>query len=117
VTADSPEALTPTAISQKDDRHLLITWQDGHESVLDVVLLRQRCPCASCIEEWTGKPLLDQDAVPDSVRPESIRSVGLYALSIDFSDGHSTGIYPFPLLRSLCSCPACRDKNLATAAT
>ena len=39
--------------------------------------------------------------VKDTVRPLSINSVGRYALSIKFSDGHQTGIYTFKMLHQL----------------
>lgn len=98
---ESVDKLTPREIAQGDERHLQIAWADGHSSLLDVVELRRRCPCASCVDEWSGKKRVDPSSIPDSVRPVAVRSVGLYALSIEFSDGHSTGIYPFELLRSL----------------
>jgi ATP-binding protein involved in chromosome partitioning len=39
--------------------------------------------------------------VPEDVYPESIHYVGRYALQFMWSDGHSTGIYPFEFLRNL----------------
>jgi DUF971 family protein len=101
------DQLTPTQIGQSDERHLRIVWADGHASDLDVVTLRRKCPCAACIDEWSGRPRLDPASVTESVRPRSVRSVGLYALSIAFDDGHDSGIYPFELLRGLCPCGAC----------
>ncbi|MFN7971785.1 MAG: DUF971 domain-containing protein [Acidobacteriota bacterium] len=95
------QSYTPTAITQAGDRHLAITWADGRTSRLDVVELRRRCPCAQCVDEWSGRPLLDRTSIPDTVRPTNVRSVGLYAISIAFSDGHDSGIYTFELLRSL----------------
>lgn len=88
-------------IGQEGDRQLAIQWSDGRKDSLDVVKLRKKCPCASCVDEWSGKPLIDEKAVFDSVRPSRIRSVGRYAVQIFFNDGHSTGFYGFPLLRSL----------------
>ena len=41
------------------------------------------------------------DASPRTSIPQRIESVGRYALQIDWSDGHSTGIYPFARLREL----------------
>jgi DUF971 family protein len=35
------------------------------------------------------------------------KAVGNYAIHIEFSDGHSTGIYSFDLLRTLCPCEDC----------
>lgn len=88
-------------ISQSDDRTLRIGWTDNAESIYDVVELRRKCPCASCIDEWTHEPRLDQASVKDDVRPIRIDSVGRYAMSIKFSDGHGTGIYTFQMLRKL----------------
>jgi DUF971 family protein len=33
--------------------------------------------------------------------------VGNYAIQIQFSDSHSTGIYSFAALREMCPCDAC----------
>jgi ATP-binding protein involved in chromosome partitioning len=92
---------SPTAIRQKGPRELAITWADGHESVYDVRALRLACQCAVCVDEWSGEERLDADRVPADVRPLRIRPVGRYAIQIDWSDGHDTGIYPFDRLREL----------------
>jgi DUF971 family protein len=39
--------------------------------------------------------------VPDDVHPVRIQPVGRYAIQIDWSDGHQSGIYPFERLRAL----------------
>jgi ATP-binding protein involved in chromosome partitioning len=103
-----PPAFVPTAIAQRGPRALTVTWADGHESVYDVRALRLACACAECVDEWTGEETLDAARVPEDVRPRRIQGVGRYAIQIDWSDGHTTGIYPFRRLRGLCSCPACR---------
>jgi DUF971 family protein len=36
-------------------------------------------------------------------------SVGNYAIQITFSDGHSTGIYSYDQLRTICPCPECGE--------
>jgi ATP-binding protein involved in chromosome partitioning len=98
--APTPET-TPTAISQKGPRTLAISWADGHESLLDVRDLRLSCGCAQCVDEWTGEERLDPSSVPIDVRPVRIESVGRYAIQLEWSDGHSSGIYPFRRLREL----------------
>lgn len=95
-----PEA-TPVAITQKGPRSLAITWADGHESVFDVRELRLACGCARCVDEWTGEDRLDPASVPDDVRPLRIEGVGRYAIQVEWSDGHASGIYPFRRLREL----------------
>jgi ATP-binding protein involved in chromosome partitioning len=99
--SDEPKAFTPTRIEQSGPRELAITWADGCESRYPVRALRLACACAHCVDEWSGENRLDASAVPADVHPLSIRSVGRYAIQIDWSDGHSTGIYPFRRLRDL----------------
>jgi ATP-binding protein involved in chromosome partitioning len=94
-------ATTPTKIEQRGPRALGIVWADGAESVLDVRALRLACACAQCIDEWTGAERLDSNAVPPDVHPVKIAGVGRYALQIEWSDGHASGIYPFRRLRAL----------------
>ncbi len=95
------EAHTPTRIEQHDARTLAIEWGDGVTSLLDVRALRLACGCASCVDEWSGEALLEADGVPHDVAPRSVQPVGRYAISIAWSDGHDTGIYPFERLRRL----------------
>jgi DUF971 family protein len=59
------------------------------------------CGCARCIDEWSGEGTLDPASVPDDVRPLRIEPVGRYAIQIEWSDGHASGIYPFERLRQL----------------
>ena len=80
---------------------LAITWSDGLESRYEVRSLRLACSCAHCVDEWTGEGRLDPGSVPDDVHPLEIRPVGRYAIQIDWSDGHTSGIYPFERLRQL----------------
>jgi DUF971 family protein len=92
-----PREIVPT----DDGTRLRITWRDGAVSELAPRLLRLRCPCAGCVDEMTGVRRLRADMVPVDVYPESIQYVGRYALQFMWSDGHSTGIYPFEFLRKL----------------
>ena len=49
----------------------------------------------------TGKKKLKDSDIQDTVRPVKINSVGRYAMHIEFSDQHNTGIYSFDLMRRL----------------
>lgn len=95
---------TPTAIEQVGRDALKIVWDDGHESLYEVRELRLACRCAHCVEEGTGRPLLDETGVPQDVRPIRISPVGRYAIQFAWSDGHDSGIYSFVYLRSRCPC-------------
>ena len=98
---------SPKSIEKVDDDELRIIWGDGHESVYPFRLLRLKCPCAMCRDEWSGEMLLDPEAVPQDLKAERAEPVGNYALAFGFSDGHGTGIYSFENLRKLCPCRQC----------
>ena len=99
--------LRPTGITQITDNVLGITWNDGHESRYPVKALREACECAACIDEWSGEKRIEPGSISENVHPIEINPVGLYGIRIDWSDDHNSGIYTFPLLRSLCACVRC----------
>lgn len=97
----------PHAIT-REDQAIRIEWdREGHVGVYPARELRLACPCAACVEEMTGRPLLDPATVPPDVRPVRLALVGNYGLRIDWSDGHGTGIYTFERLRAACPCRRC----------
>ncbi|MBM3449887.1 MAG: DUF971 domain-containing protein [Armatimonadetes bacterium] len=89
----------PVQIQKVADRELRIMWADGHNSAYMAPQLRRLCPCALCVEEMTGRRLLDPADVSDDIRLLSAEIVGSYALRFSFSDGHGSGIYTFERLR------------------
>lgn len=91
----------PIEIGRANQHDLKIVWQDGHESIYPSRELRLKCPCAQCIDELTGVVRLIASDIPDDVHPLKIDLVGRYAISIQWSDNHSTGIYSFKMLRNL----------------
>ena len=96
------EAITAIGMTEaKSCSGIIIQWQDGANQELDFRGLRLACPCAMCIDEHTGEKILVPAMVPVDVSALSIESVGHYALKFTWSDGHSTGIYPFELLRHI----------------
>ena len=95
------EPITPTEIRQAGSDRLAIQWSDGAASEYGVRKLRLACACAHCIDEWTGTAILEPKSVPDDVHPVQIASVGRYGIRIDWSDGHTAGIYSFRRLREL----------------
>ncbi|MBI4004413.1 MAG: DUF971 domain-containing protein [Candidatus Omnitrophica bacterium] len=105
VEAEKP---IPKEIGRANQHDVKIRWQDGHESIYPARELRLACPCAGCVDEVTGQLRLIASSVPQNVRPLKIDLVGRYAMSIQWSDGHNTGIYAFDRLRKSCPCPTCR---------
>jgi DUF971 family protein len=101
MTADP---IRPARIARFPNDELGIVWEDGHESYYPAHFLRCACACASCVDEMSGRKVLDDARVPRDVRIVEMHPVGHYGTSIRWSDGHDTGIYTHERLRQLCPC-------------
>ncbi len=99
--ARAEEKKLPQTISPPQSAEIKIEWKDGRRSVFEPRSLRLLCPCARCVDEWTGKKLLEESKLPPDMRALAINLVGRYALQIRWSDGHDTGLYSFDYLRGL----------------
>jgi DUF971 family protein len=99
LTFKKPEPDPPESIDVTGEGAIRIVWPGGPEVTIPAVRLRDLCPCAGCVEEGTGKKILDPATIPADIRPEQIAAVGNYAIQITWSDGHSTGIYSWQTLR------------------
>lgn len=84
---------------REDERTLGLQWSDGGHDLWDVVRLRRTCPCAHCVDEDTGRRTLRREDVADDVRIASVATVGRYALTFRFTDGHDTGRYRWDRLK------------------
>ena len=87
---------------------LVIGWNDGREDRYPLQVLRDCCPCATCKIARSEKQEPDSNLLPvlspaevGPLKLAKMEPVGNYAYSIDFSDGHNSGIYPVELLRRL----------------
>ena len=93
------ETVTPTEIVlARDKSKIMISWPDGDKAELSAPLLRQRCNSAR-----SKRARIDcaEEPITELLTISEIRSVGLYAINIVFSDGHDRGIYPWSYLREL----------------
>jgi DUF971 family protein len=92
----------PTALFLQPDGKLVIEWSDGRRRRYDVGELRRKCPCATCLYERDSAA---RTAPPPEDSPTlalaQVLPVGNYAYNIQFSDGHSTGIYSLEMLREI----------------
>jgi DUF971 family protein len=91
----------PIALFRKDPDILGIRWNDGTVSEFPSRFLRSSCPCAACVNEWTGEKMLDESRIPADIKPARLLPVGRYAMAIHWSDGHKTGIYSYDYLKKL----------------
>jgi DUF971 family protein len=93
--------IEPLQIIEENDSEISIVWSDEIETKYSAAQLRRACPCATCVNEWTGEKILKSESVSDDLIFKYIGVVGRYALNFNFSDGHDTGIYSFKYLRGL----------------
>jgi DUF971 family protein len=97
-----PHAATrpwPTEIRLvKDRRHLAVTWDDGLSHVFTAEFLRVNSPSAEVQGHGPGQKVTV--AGKKDVEIVGVDPVGSYAVRLTFDDLHSTGIYPWDLLRT-----------------
>ena len=113
---------TPTRLDLKKDEKLEIDWQDGQKCTYSLTLLRSMCPCAQCRMVRDGSDPHDISPAPKrkpllTILPGNYAGqitvidaqlVGNYALKIEWSDQHDSGIYSFDYLREICPGAAVR---------
>jgi DUF971 family protein len=104
--------LMPKLVKRVSPTQTDITWNDGHFSTYPSWYLRENCPCASCVDEFSGQRKLPAGSIPSTLERVSVEPVGNYALHFGWSDGHGTGIYTFDHLRKICPCPQCLPGGL-----
>ena len=107
-------ATTPISLDLKRTERLEIQWQDGRTCVYPIAYLRTMCPCAQCRKVREGeaappgetKPTTRLTILPGNfaapLQAVSAELVGNYALRIEWSDQHASGIYSFTYLREIC---------------
>lgn len=93
---------TPTRIEPQDSTTMLLAWNNGEAYTIPYLELRFNCPCASCVDEHTGRRTVRREGLKPEVRVTGVQLVGRYAVQLSFSDGHSTGMYHFDRLFELC---------------
>lgn len=94
--------LPPTKIKAiKPLGRLELEWSGEPPTQVPFKRVREVCPCASCIDENTGRRILDPDTIPADIFPQDMSFIGNYALKIVWSDGHSTGLYTWDLLAEI----------------
>ena len=79
------------------DGQVVLVFNDGRELSAKAFDLRANCQCALCVSEVTGQALVDRKKIPADINPQEILPLGNYAVGITWSDGHSSGIYPYSM--------------------
>src|SRR3954469_12795443 len=96
----APKPPTATMVQEEPGGAALrIQWEDGLAARIPARLLRQICPCAECVDEWTRKRTFDPEKIPAEMKILEVSAVGNYAVAFKFSDAHTTGIFQWETLR------------------
>ncbi len=107
-TVSMADALnTPVNIDLKKNESLTIDWTDGARSVYPIAYLRKMSPSAEMRElrkEMNANPLTILPhgmGAGGQIAAIGAELVGNYAIKIEFSDGHNTGLYTWAYLREI----------------
>ena len=108
--------IDPEHIAISKSKGLKIDWKDQHHSEYSLAYLRDECPCATCTGAHGTEPQKTNYSAPPSpfqmykpvLKMLNVEPVGQYAIRIEWSDGHNTGIYSFDHFRKICPCDECR---------
>lgn len=82
-------------------RALEVRFSDGVEGRLGAEYLRVFSPSAEVTGHGVGEGVLVTGK--QAVAIERVEPVGRYAVRLVFDDGHSTGLYTWPILYELCT--------------
>ena len=102
-----------------------IVWSDDHSSHYD--FLDSRDSSAALCNDERAKKAAAPHASPTALtstlpmfkpkpKARAAHPVGNYAIQIEFTDGHNTGIYSYDYLRTICPCEACAREFRAAEA-
>ena len=115
-----PFSTDPEHIAISKSKGIKIDWKDGHHSDLGLQYLRDKCPCASCTGAHGTAPRPAGGGAEannpfqmfkPTLKMLGVEPVGNYAIRINWSDGHNSGIYSYEHFREICDCAECRAKN------
>lgn len=96
----TPTSPRPTEIRlHQASRKLEIAFDDGTHCMLSCEFLRVYSPSAEVRGHGLGQEVLQTGK--ESVNIVGITPVGNYAVRLDFSDGHNTGLYSWDYLHDL----------------
>lgn len=91
----------PESVELAAPQTMVVRWPGGKIDNYSAYDLRINCSCAACVDEISGKRTLDPNSISLEISIKGMDKVGNYGLSLDFSDGHNTGIYTYKHLYRL----------------
>ena len=97
---EPPESVQVVDIVVERESAVTLTYADGVVAVFPVAVLRAACPCAGC-RGWRdrGEVAWPRPGLSATSTLLDAQLTGAWGISIDWSDGHNTGIYAWGHLR------------------
>jgi DUF971 family protein len=89
---------TPTKIEPLSDTELFLAFSNEEEYAVPYLELRYHCPCAGCVDEHTGQRTIKKESISPKIKPTGVQLIGRYAVQINWSDRHATGMYHYDRL-------------------
>jgi len=84
----------------KSARTLTVAFDDDTNAIIPYKLLREESPSAENKGHGNGPPP-PRAPIPDDIDVVNAEPTGRYAVRIEFTDGHRTGLYTWGLLKKL----------------
>jgi DUF971 family protein len=115
-----PVSTDPEHIAISKSKGIKIDWKDGHHSEYGLTFLRDKCPCATCAGTHGTPPRVPEaeqskqdpfQMYKAPIKMLGVEPVGNYAIQIEWSDGHKSGIYSYDHFRRICPCEECKAAN------
>jgi DUF971 family protein len=98
---DVPDSPRPEQVELDRTRALTVVWPDGARATFALDDLRLACPCAECRElRDRGEVVWPKAGAPQPIEALGAHLVGAWGLTVEWNDGHATGIYSWGLLRT-----------------
>jgi len=95
--AVSEVGAAPSRIEVSRSNGISVTFEDGSTVVAAASTLRENCPCADCRGRRSGGGTVTSDGV--TIADAELH--GALGIALSWSDGHSTGIHSWELIRTL----------------
>ncbi|MFP6907224.1 MAG: P-loop NTPase [Verrucomicrobiota bacterium] len=90
----SEQAKRPT-LAYNVGQEMILTLPDGTEHEFSPAALRRTCRCAQCVDEFSGKPKITPEEIPEDIYPTQITPMGNYAVAVKWSAKDCASIFPF----------------------
>lgn len=103
INALCKDAKGPPVLTYNVGQNCELELPDGKILEIAPAELRFACRCARCVSEATGEKLIRREDIDPDVYPTAIKPVGNYASAVEWSDGHTTSIYPHETLLEMFS--------------